>query len=175
MLLGSLGDTKNFNFYSISKKSTEIGGASINDSYFTIMIALDQEVGLYNRSVYSFFDMFGFIGGIFGLAHSVAFIFVQFVAERQFYSFVISKVNMKNRQNVENNDSWQNNQNSRSNEVVTKHRLHSANLRKIEPMFESNNTIYKKYNKNNQMNEEVKSSKFNIFNSWSSTNFLIYF
>ena len=36
--------------------------------------------------------MLGFLGGIFGLAHSVAFIFVQFVADRQFYSFVISRV-----------------------------------------------------------------------------------
>ena len=36
--------------------------------------------------------MLGFLGGIFGLAHSVAFIFVQFVADRQFYSFVFSKV-----------------------------------------------------------------------------------
>ena len=36
--------------------------------------------------------MLGFLGGIFGLAHSVAFIFVQFIADRQFYSFVISKV-----------------------------------------------------------------------------------
>ena len=163
MLLGSLGDTNNFNFYSISKKSTEIGGANISNSYFTILFVLDQEVGLYNRTVYSFFDMFGFIGGIFGLAHSVAFIFVQFVADRQFYSFVISKVNMKNRQNVENNDGWQNNQNSRLNEVVIKHKLGSANLRKIEPIFESKNTIYKKNNKNNQMNEEVKSSKLIFF------------
>ena len=68
------------------------------------LFVLDQEVGLYNRTVYSFFDMFGFIGGIFGLAHSVAFIFVQFVADRQFYTFVISKVNMKNRKIFENND-----------------------------------------------------------------------
>ena len=36
--------------------------------------------------------MLGFLGGIFGMMHSVAFIFVQFVADRQFYSFVISKV-----------------------------------------------------------------------------------
>ena len=36
--------------------------------------------------------MLGFLGGIFGMIHSVAFIFVQFVADRQFYSFVISKV-----------------------------------------------------------------------------------
>ena len=46
----------------------------------------------YTRTVYSFFDMLGFLGGIFGLAHPVAFILVQFVANRQFYSFVISKV-----------------------------------------------------------------------------------
>ena len=46
----------------------------------------------YNRAVYSLFDMLGFLGGIFGLVHSVAFIFVQFIADRQFYSFVISKV-----------------------------------------------------------------------------------
>ena len=69
---------------------------------------------------------------------------------------------MKNRQNVESNDGWQNNQNSRLNEVVIKHKSGSTNLRKIGPMFELNNTIYKKYNQNNKMNEEVKSSKFNF-------------
>ena len=36
--------------------------------------------------------MLGFLGGIFGLVHSIAFVFVQFVANRQFYSFVISKL-----------------------------------------------------------------------------------
>ena len=146
MLLGSLGDTKNFNFYSINKKSTEIGGPYITNSYITILIILDQEVGLYNRTVYSFFDMFGFIGGIFGLAHSVAFIFVQFVADRQFYSFVISKVNMKNNKNVNNdNDDLQNNHNSKLNKVFIKHKLGSTNLRKIEPMFESSSTICNKH------------------------------
>ena len=156
-----MGDTKNFKFYSINKKETEIGSSNVSSSYFTIIIALDQEVGLYNRSVYSFFDMLGFIGGIFSLAHSVAFIFVQFVADRQFYSFVISKVNMKNNKNTNcHNDGLQNNQNSRLNENVIKHKLGSTNFRKIKPIFELNSTICKKYNQNNQMNEEVKSSQF---------------
>ena len=36
--------------------------------------------------------MLGFVGGVFGLVHSIAYVFVQFVANRQFYSFVISKL-----------------------------------------------------------------------------------
>ena len=63
-------------------------------SYVSIFIVLDTEITKYSRTVYSFFDMFGFLGGIFGLVHSVAFIFVQFVSDHQFYSFVISKLNV---------------------------------------------------------------------------------
>ena len=51
---------------------------------------MDQQISQYNRSVYSFFDMLGFVGGVFSLLNSIAYLFIQFTASRNFYSFAIS-------------------------------------------------------------------------------------
>ena len=92
IILGSLGGSTNQRFYTIGGKTIDQGKLFSSETYLSVKIILDSEINSYSRTVYSFFDMLGFLGGIFGLVHSVAFIFVQFVSDRQYYSFVISKV-----------------------------------------------------------------------------------
>ena len=44
------------------------------------------------RTVYSFLDMFGFVGGIFELFKAFGFIFANFFASRSLYSSIISQL-----------------------------------------------------------------------------------
>ena len=92
LFFGSQGASSKVNFYSIEKKYTNYGKTNAFNDYFNIFISLDQQVNQYKRTVYSFVDMLGFLGGIFGLMKSIAFVLVQFVANRKFYVFVISNL-----------------------------------------------------------------------------------
>ena len=65
---------------------------NLTSQYLNIIIALDQQISNYNRAVYSFFDMLGLLGGIFGLLHSIGFVLVRFVSTKQFYSFVVANL-----------------------------------------------------------------------------------
>ena len=157
IFLGSLGDTKKLNFYTINKKTIDQGILFDSKAYLSIIITLDQEVDLYNRTVYSFFDMLGFLGGMFGLVHSVAFIFVQFVANRQFYAFVISKVftNSYTNMNQDNIDLHNKNSNQVHKNIV-RHKLSSINKNKISPLNKSQNLMKEKSNQSNNLIEEGK-------------------
>ena len=157
IFLGSLGDTKKLNFYTINNKIIDQGILFNSESYLSIIITLDQEIDLYNRTVYSFFDMLGFLGGMFGLVNSVAFIFVQFVADRQFYAFAISKVytNIYSNANRENNDLNSKNSNQVYNNIG-RHKLSTINENKISPFNKSENLMKEKINQSNNLIEEGK-------------------
>ena len=157
IFLGSLGDTKNVNFYTINKKTIDQGVLYRSETYLSIIITLDQEVDLYNRTVYSFFDMFGFLGGMFGLVHSIAFIFVQFVANRQFYALVISKVytNSFTNANQENIDLHYKNSNQ-IHKNYGRYRLSTINKNKISPLNKSQNLMKEKSKQSNNLIEEGK-------------------
>ena len=71
--------------------------------YFRVLITLDQQIDQYQRSVFSFFDMFGFLGGIFGIFKMWGSLLVQFASTRAFNSSIISKlyhVNVKREENL---------------------------------------------------------------------------
>ena len=157
IFLGSLGDTKNLNFYTINKKTIDQGVLYSSETYLSIIITLDQEVDLYNRTVYSFFDMLGFLGGMFGLVHSVAFIFVQFVANRQFYAFAISKVYTNSFANANQENIDLNHKNSNQvHKNSGRHKLFSFNKNKISPLNTSENLMKEKSNQSNNLIEEGK-------------------
>ena len=92
ILFGSLGMSDEIDFYSLDRKTSNIGNINLTGQYLNIIIALDQQISNYNRAVYSFFDMLGLLGGIFGLIHSVGFVLVRFVSSKQFYSFIVANL-----------------------------------------------------------------------------------
>ena len=61
-------------------------------SIWDLLLTLSQQVDQYNRSVYSFWDMFGFIGGIYGVLHSIGYLLFNSILKRVFYSDLLSKL-----------------------------------------------------------------------------------
>mmetsp|Transcript_34651 Transcript_34651/g.40110 ORF Transcript_34651/g.40110 Transcript_34651/m.40110 type:complete len:98 (+) Transcript_34651:266-559(+) len=53
---------------------------------------LEQQFDTYERTVYSFFDMFGFLGGIAELFRASGFIVISFFTKRSFYSWMLSRL-----------------------------------------------------------------------------------
>ena len=75
IFIGSQGPTNKYNFYSIDRELNTLANFKLEgENYFRLFISLSQQVDQYNRSVYSFWDMFGFIGGIYGVLHSIGYL-----------------------------------------------------------------------------------------------------
>ena len=90
--MNTQGFSNQVNFYSIDKKSATYSNIDFNNAYFQAFITLDPQFDQYQRTVYCFLDMFGFIGGIFGLLKTFGYIFVSYFIKRSFYSSIISKL-----------------------------------------------------------------------------------
>ena len=56
ILFGSLGKSDEIDFYSLDRKTSNIGNINLTSQYLNIIIALDQQISNFNRAVYSFFD-----------------------------------------------------------------------------------------------------------------------
>ena len=89
---GSQKRSEDLNFYSIERRVNNFGNPNQSLSYLDVIISLDQEINQYHRSVFSIYDMLGFIGGIFGLLHTIGSIIVSNITNKIFYSFVINKL-----------------------------------------------------------------------------------
>ena len=94
--------------------------------------------------------MLGFVGGVFGLVHSIAYVFVQFVANRQFYSFVISELYADDQnQNSSKINIAANENNKRLDTVNTNINTTTMRGKKVLPINEISTP-------NKHINEEVK-------------------
>ena len=62
---GSQGIQEDLEFYSIERSSSVMSALEVDYTFIQILITLDQKVNQYQRTVYSFLDLFGFIGGVF--------------------------------------------------------------------------------------------------------------
>ena len=145
LFFGSQGASSKVNFYSIEKKYTNYGITNLFNDYFNLYISLDQQVNQYKRTVYSFVDMLGFLGGIFGLMQSVAFVFVQFVANRKFYLFVISNITNILLSDDLQNDKIENKMNFEANESRIKAKSSGFKKAKVAPLFEQRNNIQNRF------------------------------
>ena len=93
IFFGSQGPTTKYSFYSIDWQFNTLGNFKIeSENYIRLFITLNQQVDQYNRSVYSFWDMFGFIGGIYGVLHSIGYLLFNSILKRIFYSDLLAKL-----------------------------------------------------------------------------------
>ena len=93
IFLGSQGSTNKYNFYTIDRQLNTLGNFKLEgENYIRLFITLNQQVDQYNRSVYSFWDMFGFIGGIYGVLHSIGYLLFNSILKRVFYSDLLAKL-----------------------------------------------------------------------------------
>ena len=63
-----------------------------DNAYLQVFITLDPQSDLYQRTVYSFLDMLGFIGGIFELLKTFGYLTVSYFIKRNYYSSILSKL-----------------------------------------------------------------------------------
>ena len=73
-------------------KYSSYSSIEFSNAYLQAFITLDPQFDQYQRTVYCFLDMFGFIGGIFGLFKTFGYVFVSYFIKRSFYSSIISKL-----------------------------------------------------------------------------------
>ena len=93
IFVGSQGPTNKYNFYTIDRQLNTLGNFKLEgENYFKLFITLSQQVDQYNRSVYSFWDMFGFIGGIYGVLHSIGNLLFNSILKRVFYSDLLARL-----------------------------------------------------------------------------------
>ena len=90
--LGSQGLTNEASFYSIDRKRVTYSSIEFNNAYLQVYITLDPQVDQYQRTVYSFLDMLGFIGGIFELLKTFGYLLVCYFIKKEYYSLIISKL-----------------------------------------------------------------------------------
>ena len=90
--LGGQGSNNQIEFYSIDRTQNFYAPFDFDKSYIQIYIVLDQQIEQYKRTVYSFLDMFGFVGGIYELFKIVGEIFSSFFVGRIFYSSILEKL-----------------------------------------------------------------------------------
>ena len=85
IFVGSQGPTTKYSFYSIDWQFNTLGNFKIEgENYIRLFITLNQQVDQYNRSVYSFWDMLGFIGGIYGVIYSIGYLLFNSILKRIF-------------------------------------------------------------------------------------------
>ena len=73
-LLGPQGIPNQISFYNIERKRISYSTIGSNNAYLQVYINLDPQVEQYQRIVYSFLDMIGFIGGIFELLKAFGYL-----------------------------------------------------------------------------------------------------
>ena len=92
IFLGSQGPSSELIFYSIDRKSSSYSNIDFDNAYLQIFLNLDPQVDLYQRTVYSFLDMLGFIGGIYELFRIFGHLWIGYFINKIYYSSILSKL-----------------------------------------------------------------------------------
>ena len=84
---------QNNNFYSIGNmRETTNNFQRSGQAYFEMYFVFSQEYTYYERNVYSFFDMFGVLGGIYELFSIGGYFMVTFISSKMFNSSLLSSL-----------------------------------------------------------------------------------
>lgn len=89
--LVQFGQTQELEFYNVEDFYTDMTAIQ-NNQVMTFLITLDENVNTYTRSVYSFFDLTGQVGGVFGFLFKIGEIFVGFFATKLFMFSLVSNL-----------------------------------------------------------------------------------
>ena len=92
IFIGSQGPSSELIFYSIDRKSLFYSNIDFDNQYLQIFLNLDPQVDLYQRTVYSFLDMLGFIGGIYELFRIFGHLLIGYFIHKIYYSSILSKL-----------------------------------------------------------------------------------
>ena len=80
-------------YYNVKNRNYRMVDSSlVSNSLMNIVVGLDKESEEYERVVYTFIEMFGFLGGLFDFLFFGGFIFIQFFTENSYLNSVFSKL-----------------------------------------------------------------------------------
>lgn len=79
-------------FYSIGDRQTFTNNFRVSQNYVLVYFVLSQEYEEYERTRFTFLDVWGLIGGIFEICRIVGFYTVSFTSSHQFYNSLLSRL-----------------------------------------------------------------------------------
>ena len=136
-------------FYSVGKSISKTENYNFCDeSMLMLEFYMDQESEIYQRSVFTLFDMIGLVGGIYTVFSILSSYLMSFITERLLMNSLLSKLYI-----VEQNQNFINNNN---NELNSKERQWS-----IVPKSNIKSLFW--YDIELQNNDEKEEDKSNIF------------
>jgi len=81
------------NFYSIGRRTASNHNFDLNgQAYLIVYLRLSQQYTNYERTVFTFFDMFGMLGGIFELFSLMGFFLVNRISTNLFNNCLLSSL-----------------------------------------------------------------------------------
>ena len=100
-------------FYSLKDPTYRIYSniSNQNNVVAFIFIEMSKESIQYERVVYTFFDMFGFLGGLFDAWYFIGYIFVAYFNDKHYKQTILSKLYQVEQANMTNEDSYKKNSN----------------------------------------------------------------
>ena len=75
-------------------------------AYFEMYFVFSQEYTYYERNVYSFFDMFGVLGGIYEMFSIGGYFMVTFITSRMFNNSLLSSLYQINKKSSTSNKTF---------------------------------------------------------------------
>jgi len=98
---------QNNNFYSIGNmRETTNNFQRSGQAYFEMYFVFSQEYTYYERNVYSFFDMFGVLGGIYEMFSIGGYFMVTFITSRMFNNSLLSSLYQINKKSSTSNKTF---------------------------------------------------------------------
>ena len=80
-------------FYNADNKDYRLGNLELHDdTALKLYVLLDYKSDEYERIVYTFFDMFGFLGGLFDFVYFAGFLFINFLIKNMYFSDVLERL-----------------------------------------------------------------------------------
>ena len=134
---GVKDQNKEIEFYTIQRKHTFYSSVGFSNSYLEVFITLDQQVDQYQRTVYSFLDMFGFVGGIYELIKILGYTIATFFTNNLLYFSILSNLRGNPNKDKENSN------NKEKEDQISKTQFDDAriNVRKVLPIHYKSNEI----------------------------------
>ena len=84
---------KKLTYYNAGKKEFRYENLGLNEGMIMrVYVNLDRELVSFERNVYSFLDMFGFLGGLFDFMYFTGFLFINFFTKNIYFNDILSKL-----------------------------------------------------------------------------------
>lgn len=89
---GTHEDKKTKTFYSVQDSESDFYEGKYTSTKAIVQLVIDDQEDYYTRNVYTYLDMIGQIGGVFGMLDLFGAFFIAIIADKLFYYSIVSKL-----------------------------------------------------------------------------------